>query len=246
MTHSEELSVTPLHKKIYRGVIVTGVVACALVAGIPLFIHSNVISSHSEALSQLGQRLQAIQMKMADSVTDDRMNAQLDVLRQGLTTLKQDVASQRDTLRTVTAQLAVAGKPDEQIAVLSDGLEKRLAQLETRQAQWALALHQLQEQRQPEQKTVNPPVVRAKPATPETSRLGASVRPSRTVPFQLTAIEQRGGRLLAALAPADIRQLGQVQLLPVGGRYQGWEMTDIQTDRVTLRYQGRTVTLRLP
>ncbi|HHN5995251.1 TPA: hypothetical protein ACRRHC_002322 [Klebsiella pneumoniae] len=183
---------------------------------------------------------------MADSVTDDRMNAQLDVLRQGLTTLKQDVASQRDTLRTVTAQLAVAGKPDEQIAVLSDGLEKRLAQLETRQAQWALALHQLQEQRQPEQKTVNPPVVRAKPATPETSRLGASVRPSRTVPFQLTVIEQRGGRLLAALAPADIRQLGQVQLLPVGGRYQGWEMTDIQTDRVTLRYQGRTVTLRLP
>lgn len=152
MTHSEELSVTPLHKKIYRGVIVTGVVACALVAGIPLFIHSNVISSHSEALSQLGQRLQAIEMKMADSVTDDRMNAQLDVLRQGLTTLKQDVASQRDTLRTVTAQLAVAGKPDEQIAVLSDGLEKRLAQLETRQAQWALALHQLQEQRQPEQK----------------------------------------------------------------------------------------------
>ena len=88
----------------------TGVVACALVAGIPLFIHSNVISSHSEALSQLGQRLQAIEMKMADSVTDDRMNAQLDVLRQGLTTLKQDVASQRDTLRTVTAQLAVAGK----------------------------------------------------------------------------------------------------------------------------------------
>lgn len=63
---------------------------------------------------------------------------------------------------------------------------------------------------------------------------------------QLTAIEQRGGRLLAALAPADIRQLEQVQLLPVGGRYQGWEMTDIQTDRVTLRYQGRTVTLRLP
>ncbi|MEX5486958.1 hypothetical protein IC611_21135 [Proteus mirabilis] len=66
-------------------------------------------------------------MKMADSVTDDRMNAQLDVLRQGLTTLKQDVASQRDTLRTVTAQLAVVNKPDEQIAVLSDGLEKRLA-----------------------------------------------------------------------------------------------------------------------
>ncbi|MEY2344656.1 hypothetical protein I3679_013775 [Proteus mirabilis] len=33
------------------------------------------------------------------------------------------MASQRDTLRTVTAQLAVAGKPDEQIAVLSDGLE---------------------------------------------------------------------------------------------------------------------------
>lgn len=66
------------------------------------------------------------------------------------------------------------------------------------------------------------------------------------MPFQLTAIEQRGGRRLAALAPADIRQLGQVQLVSVGGRYQGWEMTDIQTDRVTLRYQGRTVTLRLP
>ncbi|WP_242535243.1 hypothetical protein [Proteus mirabilis] len=55
-------------------------------------------------------------------------------------------------------------------------------------------------------KTVNPPVVRVKNTTPETSRPGASVRASRTVPFQLTAIEQRGGRRLAALAPVDIRQ----------------------------------------
>lgn len=245
MSDSQERSVS-LSGGLHKLLIVTGVVACALVAGLPLFIHSNVISSHSEALSQLGQRLQAIEMKMADSVTHDGVNAQLDMLRQEQAALKQDAASQRETLRTVTAQLAVAGKPDEQLAVLSDGLEKRLAQLETRLAQWAPALHQLQEQRQPVQKTANPPVAKAPPATPGTSRSGASVRASRTVPFQLTAIEQRGGRLLAALAPADVRQLGQVQLLPVGGRYQGWEMTDIQTDRVTLRYQGRTVTLRLP
>ena len=245
MSHSQERAVS-LSGGLHKLLIVTGVVACALVAGLPLFIHSNVISSHSEALSQLGQRLQAIEMKMADSVTQDGVNAQLDTLRQEQAALKQDAASQRETLRTVTAQLAVAGKPDEQLAVLSDGLEKRLAQLETRQAQWAPALHQLQEPRQPVQKTANPPVVKVPPATPGTSRSGASVRASRTVPFQLTAIEQRGGRLLAALAPADVRQLGQVQLLPVGGRYQGWEMADIQTDRVTLRYQGRTVTLRLP
>ncbi|HEJ9411359.1 TPA: hypothetical protein SMM79_003754 [Proteus mirabilis] len=241
MSDSQERSVS-LSGGLHKLLIVTGVVACALVAGLPLFIHSNVISSHSEALSQLGQRLQAVEMKMADSVTQDGVNAQLDVLRQELATLKQRSESQSDTLRTVTAQLAVATKPDEQSAVL----EKRLAQLETRLAQWAPALHQLQEQRQPVQKTVNPPVVRAKPATPGTSRTGASVTSSRRVPFQLTAIELRGGRLLAALAPADIHHLGQVQLLPVGGRYQGWEMTDIQTDRVTLRYQGRTVTLRLP
>ena len=221
MSDSQERSVS-LSGGLHKLLIVTGVVACALVAGLPLFIHSNVISSHSEALSQLGQRLQAVEMKMADSVTQDGVNAQLDVLRQEQATLKQDAASQRETLRTVTAQL------------------------ETRLAQWAPALHQLQEQRQPVQKTVNPPVVRAKPATPGTSRTGASVTSSRRVPFQLTAIELRGGRLLAALAPADIHHLGQVQLLPVGGRYQGWEMTDIQTDRVTLRYQGRTVTLRLP
>ncbi|ENF4221877.1 hypothetical protein RS807_004939 [Escherichia coli] len=202
----------------------------------------NIAGTQEKQLSQFDQRLQAVEMTMADSVTNDGMNAQLDTLRQELATLKQRSESQSDTLRTVTAQLAVATKPDEQSAVL----EKRLAQLETRLAQWAPALHQLQEQRQPVQKTVNPPVVRAKPATPGTSRTGASVTSSRRVPFQLTAIELRGGRLLAALAPADIHHLGQVQLLPVGGRYQGWEMTDIQTDRVTLRYQGRTVTLRLP
>lgn len=229
-----------------RTVIIGGLVLFAGLCVASVLALLNIAGTQEKQLSQLDQRLQAIEMTMADPVTDDGINAQLDVLRQELATLKQDAASQRDTLRTVTAQLAVAGKPDEQITLLSDGLEKRLAQLETRQAQWALALHQLQEQRQPVQKTVNPPVVRAKPAAPETSSPGASARPSRTVPFQLTAIEQRGGRLLAALAPADIRQLEQVQLLPVGGRYQGWEMTDIQTDRVTLRYQGRTVTLRLP
>ncbi|HIB4006619.1 TPA: hypothetical protein ACWQ2B_003901 [Escherichia coli] len=229
-----------------RTVIIGGQVLFAGLCVASVLALLNIADTQENQLSQLDQRLQAVEMTMADPVTHDGMNAQLDVIRQELATLKQDAASQRDTLRTVTEKLAVAGKPDEQITLLSDGLEKRLAQLETRQAQWALALHQLQEQRQPVQKTVNPPVVRVKNATPETSRPGASVRASRTVPFQLTAIEQRGGRRLAALAPVDIRQLGQVQLVPVGGRYQGWEMTDIQTDRVTLRYQGRTVTLRLP
>ncbi|EOP0663102.1 hypothetical protein RIK33_003915 [Escherichia coli] len=224
-----------------RTVIIGGLVLFAGLCVAAVLALLNIAGTQEKQLSQLDQRLQAIEMKMADSVTHDGVNAQLDTLRQEQATLKQDAASQRETLRTVTAQLAVAGKPDEQLAVLSDGLEKRLVQLETRLAQWAPALHQLQEQRQPVQKTTNPPVAKATPATP-----GASVRASRTVPFQLTAIEQRGGRLLAALAPADVRQLGQVQLLPVGGRYQGWEMTDIQTDRVTLRYQGRTVTLRLP
>ncbi|EOX5720144.1 hypothetical protein ACPSU4_002689 [Escherichia coli] len=229
-----------------RTVIIGGLVLFAGLCVAAVLALLNIADTQEKQLSQLDQRLQAIEMKMADSVTHDGVNAQLDMLRQEQAALKQDAASQRETLRTVTAQLAVAGKPDEQLAVLSDGLEKRLAQLETRLAQWAPALHQLQEQRQPVQKTANPPVAKATPAKPGTSRSGASVRASRTVPFQLTAIEQRGGRLLAALAPADVRQLGQVQLLPVGGRYQGWEMTDIQTDRVTLRYQGRTVTLRLP
>lgn len=229
-----------------RTVIIGGQVLFAGLCVAAVLALLNIADTQEKQLSLLDQRLQALEMTMADPVTHDGMNAQLDVIRQELATLKQDAASQRDTLRTVTEKLAVAGKPDEQITLLSDGLEKRLAQLETRQAQWALALHQLQEQRQPVQKTVNPPVVRVKNTTPETSRPGASVRASRTVPFQLTAIEQRGGRRLAALAPVDIRQLGQVQLVPVGGRYQGWEMTDIQTDRVTLRYQGRTVTLRLP
>ncbi|MGV6985445.1 MULTISPECIES: hypothetical protein [Morganellaceae] len=229
-----------------RTVIIGGQVLFAGLCVASVLALLNIADTQEKQLSLLDQRLQAVEMTMADPVTHDGMNAQLDVIRQELATLKQGVASQRDTFRTVTEKLAVADKPDEQITLLSDGLEKRLAQLETRQAQWALALHQLQEQRQPVQKTVNPPVVRVKNATPETSRPGASVRASRTVPFQLTAIEQRGGRRLAALAPADIRQLGQVQLVPVGGLYQGWEMTDIQTDRVTLRYQGRTVTLRLP
>lgn len=232
-----------------RTVIIGGLVLFAGLCVASVLALLNIAGTQEKQLSQLDQRLQAIEMTMADPVTDDGMSAQLDVLRQELAALKQGVASQRDTLSTVTAQLAVVSKPDEQIAVLSDGLEKRLTQLETRQAQWALALHQLQEQRQPVQKPVNPPnppVVRAKPAASDTSRPRASVRTSRTVPFQLAAIEQRGGRLLAALAPADIRQLGQVQLLPVGGRYQGWEITDIQTDSVTLRYQGRTATLRLP
>ena len=51
MTHSEELSVTPLHKKIYRGVIVTGVVACALVAGIStvmLSVHTQRLCHNSD------------------------------------------------------------------------------------------------------------------------------------------------------------------------------------------------------
>ncbi|XQY87235.1 hypothetical protein ACKVCY_19500 [Escherichia coli] len=186
----------------------------------------NIAGTQEKQLSQFDQRLQAVEMTMADSVTNDGMNAQLDTLRQELATLKQRSESQSDTLRTVTAQLAVATKPDEQSAVL----EKRLAQLETRLAQWAPALHQLQEQRQPVQKTVNSPVVRAKPATPGTSRTGASVTSSRRVPFQLTAIELRGGRLLAALAPADIHHLGQVTVT-AGGRALSGLGNDRHSDR---------------
>ncbi|MFF0901174.1 hypothetical protein [Proteus mirabilis] len=224
------------------GVLFAGVYVATVLAAL------NISDTQEKQLSQLDKRLQAVEMKMAAPAAHDGMNEQLDTLRQELTTLKQNAESQSKILSTVTARLAVTEKTDEQIAVLSDRLQKQQEQLETRQEQWAQALHQLREQRQKLEKTVNTRTVTAKPTGPENSRTGTTVTTSRSrsVPFQLTAIEQRGGRLLAALAPAGIRQLGQIQLLPVGGRYQSWEITDIQTDSVKLRYQGRTVTLRLP
>lgn len=65
MTHSEELSVTH-YIKIPTGGDCDGRGRLCSGGRYLLFIHSNVISSHSEACRQLGQRLQAIEMKMAD------------------------------------------------------------------------------------------------------------------------------------------------------------------------------------
>ncbi|MFN7050223.1 hypothetical protein ACK4QX_21310, partial [Proteus mirabilis] len=60
----------------------------------------NIAGTQEKQLSQFDQRLQAVEMTMADSVTNDGMNAQLDTLRQELATLKQRSESQSDTLRT--------------------------------------------------------------------------------------------------------------------------------------------------
>ena len=103
-----------------------------------------MLSSSSRALSQLGQRLQAIEMKIADSVTDDRMNAQLDVAPSGADGryLKQDVASGATPSERWQHSWRWPANRMNRSPLLSDGLEKQLAQLETHRGWWALALRQ--------------------------------------------------------------------------------------------------------
>lgn len=197
MSHSEDLSTSSsagFRQKIYRGVVVFGVVACALVMMIPLYMLSNVISAQSQRLEQLEQRLQATEMKSTDSVSRAFVNEQLGALHKEQIALKQAHSSLTESMAKVSDRLEAAEKRE--MLQLTDELEERFKQLESRQEQLVRDVQNLRNQpRKPENAEKSGVALKSANQKPRMHRSGSSVpvSSSRKAPFQLTSVEYRGG-----------------------------------------------------
>ncbi|WP_336844106.1 hypothetical protein [Providencia rettgeri] len=251
MSPSDEVSKGPssgVFKTIRLALFAFGFLACVVVVMIPIYLLNSVINVQSqqlEQLEQLEQRLRTAEMKNADSVSgvqlDDylsKMRTQLDDFGGVQVVLSDKIGQTERRLDTLSQQNLSSSDsvPAEQIK-----------QLQTRQAQLEQALQAVEKRLTPAASDQHVSGKSPKPAvTVQTQRATRQTVSAKTLPFQLSAIEYRGGRVFAALMPSEASQLTQIQLLEVGQQYQGWTLTQIRTDNVHLKRQGRVVTLRLP
>lgn len=222
-----------------------GFLACVVVVMIPLYLLDSVINVQSQQLEQLEQRLRTAEMKNADSVSGVQLDDYLSKMRTQLDDFGGVQVALADKIGQTERRLDTLSQ---QVYLSSDSVpEEQIQQLQTRQAQLEQALQAVEKRLTPAVSDQNVSAKSAKPAvTAQTHRLTPQTVSAKSVPFQLTAIEYRGGRVFAALMPSEGSLLTQIRLLEVGQQYQGWTVKQIRTDNVHLQRQGRTVTLRLP
>lgn len=248
MSPSDEVSKgssSGVFKTIRLALFAFGFLACVVVVMIPIYLLDSVINVQSQQLEQLEQRLRTAEMKNADTLSREQLDEHLGKVRTQLDDLGGIQAVLSDKIEQTELRL---DNLSQQVRSSSgSGQDKQLKQLQTRQDQFEQTLQAVEKRLSPVVSGQNTPGKSPKPAvTKQTRRVTPRAVSAKTVPFQLTAIEYRGGRTFAALAPMGASQLAQVQLLMEGGNYHGWEITKIQPDSVVFRQQGRTLTLRLP
>lgn len=225
-----------------------GFLACVVVVMIPLYLLNAVINVQSQRLEQLEQRLSTAEMKNADSVSGVQLDDYLSKMRTQLDDFGGGQVALSDKIGQIEHRLDTLSQQSQQSRTSPDGVpEEQIKQLQTRQAQLEQALQAVEKRLPASVSAQNVSAKSVKPAvTAQTHRSPPQTVSAKTLPFQLTAIEYRGGRVFAALMPSEGSQLTQIRLLEVGQQYQGWTVKQIRTDNVHLQRQGRTVTLRLP
>lgn len=208
----------------------------------------SVTTTLEQRLDTLEHQVQPLVQAQPDQLSREVFDArtgelqtQVTGVQQQYTDLAQTVTTLQDGLaqlqQTVGKMASPSATPDSELAARLDRLEQQVAQLR---------------QTLPGQETVAPAAGVAARNTPAAEksvprppvRRAVSVSP-RNTPFTLTAVEYRGGRALAALAPAGASRLSQVHLLPPGGVYQGWTLNRIHDGSAVFSRQGRTLTLQV-
>lgn len=248
MSPSDEVSKGPsfgVFKTVRLTLFAFGFLACVVVVMIPLYLLNSVINVQSQQLEQLEQRLRTAEMKNADSVSGVQLDDYLSKMRTQLDDFGGVQVALSDKIGQTERRLDMLSQQNHSS---SDSVpEEQIKQLQTRQAQLEQALQAVEKRLTPAASDQNVSAKSPKPAvTVQTQRATRQTVSAKTLPFQLSAIEYRGGRFFAALMPSEASQLTQIQLLEVGQQYQGWTVTQIRTDNVHLKRQGRVVTLRLP
>ncbi|EGT3611406.1 hypothetical protein FAP59_17585 [Morganella morganii] len=248
MSHSADLTQTPTNRR-YRLVRQSVIIASVLVlVGLLLtfsFSLLSVVDVQGQRLEQLAQRLEVAELKNADLLSPGQWEADLGKMRTKLDDLSGMQAVLSDNIGQTERRL---DSLSQQIRSSSDhGQDEQIKQLQTRQAQFEQTLQTIEKRLTLSVSGQNTlPKSPGSAGTKQTHRVTPVATIAKKSPFQLMAIEYRGGRAFAALMPAGANQLKQVGLRSEGQQYQGWTVTQIQSERVQLQRQGHVMTLRLP
>ncbi|CAI1528458.1 Uncharacterised protein [Serratia fonticola] len=184
-----------------------------------------------------------------------------DAVQQELDKLNEQVISNNETLKTLSASLytmkaapAVDKPAFEQLAQQVRTLETKVSQpvssdsLQGVQATMALLQTRVAtlEQRANVAQTPSVPSATIPGSTPsavkKTATRSTSVR-AVTAPFRLTSIERRGGTVLVAVAPLQAFNLADIRLVETGETVQGWTLLSAGCNQAQFSVAGRTQTL---
>lgn len=183
-----------------------------------------------------------------------------DAVQQELDKLSEQVISNNETLKTLSASLEetkvtpVVGKAAfERLAQQVHTLETKVSQLvssdflqgvQATMARLQASVDTL-EQRANVTQTPSAPFATNTEALPhavkKTAARSASVRV--VAPFRLTSIERRGGSVFVAVAPLQAFNLADIRLVETGETIQGWTLLSAGGNQAQFSVAGRTQTL---
>ena len=184
-----------------------------------------------------------------------------DAVQQELDKLSEQVISNNETLKTLSASLEetkvtpVVGKAAfERLAQQVHTLETKVSQLvssdflqgvQVTMARLQASVDTL-EQRANVAQTPSAPFATNTGALPhavkKTATRNTSVR-AVAAPFRLTSIERRGGSVLVAVAPLQAFNLADIRLVETGETIQGWTLLSAGGNQAQFSVAGRTQTL---
>ncbi|WP_447870434.1 hypothetical protein [Serratia fonticola] len=187
-----------------------------------------------------------------------------DAVQQELDKLNEQVISNSETLKTLSASLdtmkaapAVDKPAFEQLAQQVRTLETKASQLVSSDAQALQGVHATMallqaridtlEQRAGSAQTpaIKPATSAVTPGATTPTVKKSPTRSARSVaaPFRLTSIERRGGAVFVAVAPLQAFNLTDIRLVETGETFQGWTLLSAGGNQAQFSVAGRTQTL---
>ncbi|WP_342230277.1 hypothetical protein [Yersinia enterocolitica] len=187
-----------------------------------------------------------------------------DAVQQELDKLNEQVTSNSETLKTLSASLEEALVAPVVDKTAFEHLAQQVRTLETKVSQpvssdvqslqdvhATMALLQARvdtlEQRAGAAQTsaIKPATSAVTPGATPTTVKKSPTRSARSVaaPFRLTSIERRGGAVFVAVAPLQAFNLADIRLVETGETFQGWTLLSAGGNQAQFSVAGRTQTL---
>jgi hypothetical protein len=253
--HNDDMvSMTPAKKGLLRSKTFWGATAGVVVVLVVGLVGSGVIRHVDQRIARLEQAQQAL-------APQDGMNAMADELQEQAKQLNSLAEHQDALTRQMGALTQSSGLPEKlaqqlqaqqvELNALKDSIEsvkKSAAALPPAKTASAAAPSMTAP---PAPSTAVPPAPSAtaqitpkhKPAPMKPSPRNTQPRVTRSAPFVLTGVEQRGTSAFAAVAPQGFSDLSQVRLIGEGESVAGWILVRAGYEQATFRVNGRLQTV---
>jgi hypothetical protein len=194
-----------------------------------------VVGISYKLIAQNGKRLSLLENQQRTSV----VSSEIGELQEKVVQVKGRIGVLENQTRSLAAEISERLKqPHIDTALVADVAELRQAQHDFKLSLVSIttAVTTLRSS------TTNLPRSPYKPSAQPASKATPRAKP----PFVLIAIEHRGARKYAAVAPSGLTDLSQVCLMSEGEFNRGWKLIRINNQQAFFKFKSRQLMLHVP